>query len=290
MVAYVIVFFSFFILLIIIKKIIVTILIYFGKKDVLISTVNWISVFVSISIICFSAYMWIESTLKNTKFDISKFKIEKCVLLKSPDFTDTSKTYDVYYFYYNFEIKNNDEDLKKFSLYNQMILDNFNNMGGVKTIHPYTTLYGPDNKEKKFDEINLFKKGEVLKGYGYIELSDESHESLKWFTDNIPFKTEIKFKISGGNAKDKFKSQEIIHNIDLSKFKENILDLYKDSNKITLEYYHKDKYSPKQLKKNIWSEKMKQNGKKETDGIHPEEILYYLYNKRPTNSIFFKMQ
>jgi hypothetical protein len=276
MLGYIIAFCSFFILFVIIRTIIAKILVSIGKTNVSIGSVNWISAFISILILCFAVYMWIKSTLETTKFDISNFKIEKSVLLKEPKFTDESKTDETYYFYYNFEIKNNDEDLKKFELFNELILDNFNNMGGFKSISMHTFFYGPDKKIKKFDEINLFKKGETLRGYGYLELKDEE---LKWFTDNIPFKSEIKFKIGGGTAKDEFKysAQEIIHKTDLSKLKENILNLYKDPNKITLEYYHKDKYSPLQLKKNIWSDKMKQKGKRETDAINPGEILDYLY-------------
>ena len=247
-----------------------------GKNNVSISTVNFISAFLSIGIIMIPIYMWIKSDLITDKFEISNFRFEKSVLMKSPDFLDHSKTDKILYFFYSFDIKNTDENIKKFKLNSNVELMNFNNMGDFKEFGFQTSFYDNEKKIKKFDDITLFKQNETLKGYGYFELDEEK---IKWVTDNIPFNPEILFKVSGGTSSDEFKysGEEIKHNIDLTKFKENILNSYKDSNIITLEYFYKDEYSPLKLKKNIWSDRRKQQGKRETDYINPQEVLEYLF-------------
>jgi hypothetical protein len=221
-------------------------------------------------------YMWINSSFETDKFEISNFKFEKSVLLKSPDFLDESKTDENLYIYYSFDIKNPDSDIKNFKLNNYLELMNFNNMGDFKELVFSTSFYDNEKKIKKFDDINLFKQNETIKGYGFIDLDNEK---IKWITDKIPFQPEIKFKVGGGTATDEFKYgiQEIEHNIDLSKFQEDVINSYKDPKTITLEYHKKNKYSMTSLKKNIWTEKRKKRGKRETDAINPDEILEYLF-------------
>lgn len=220
--------------------------------------------------------MWINSSFETDKFEISNFKFEKSVLLKSPDFLDESKTDENLYIYYSFDIKNTDSDIKNFKLNNYLELMNFNNMGDFKELVFSTSFYDNEKKIKKFDDINLFKQNETIKGYGFIDLDNEK---IKWITDKIPFQPEIKFKVGGGTATDEFKYgiQEIEHNIDLSKFQEDVINSYKDPKTITLEYHKKNKYSMTSLKKNIWTEKRKKRGKRETDAINPDEILEYLF-------------
>lgn len=276
MLGYIIVGSSFFILYTLIRFTILKTLVKLGKTNVSISSVNFISAFASITIIIIPVYMWINSAFETDKFEISNFKFEKSVLLKSPDFLDESKTDENLYIYYSFDIKNTDSDIKNFKLHNFLELMNFNNMGDFKELVFSTSFYDNEKKIKKFDDINLFKQNETIKGYGFIDLDNEK---IKWITDKIPFQPEIKFKVGGGTATDEFKYgiQEIEHNIDLSKFQEDVINSYKDPKTITLEYHKKNKYSMTSLKKNIWSEKRKKRGKRETDAINPDEILEYLF-------------
>lgn len=276
MLGYIIVGSSFFILYTLIRFTILKTLVKLGKTNVSISSVNFISAFASITIIIIPVYMWINSSFETDKFEISNFKFEKSVLLKSPDFLDESKTDENLYIYYSFDIKNTDSDIKNFKLNNYLELMNFNNMGDFKELVFSTSFYDNEKKIKKFDDINLFKQNETIKGYGFIDLDNEK---IKWITDKIPFQPEIKFKVGGGTATDEFKYgiQEIEHNIDLSKFQEDVINSYKDPKTITLEYHKKNKYSMTSLKKNIWTEKRKKRGKRETDAINPDEILEYLF-------------
>lgn len=287
---YVIAFSSFYILYRLFRLIILKVFVKKEKQNMDSSVVNFISAFLSISIIGFGLYMWISSSLKNDNLKISNFKIGKSVIERKPDFSDNKpwensknlKINEKLYVYFSFDLENKGDNIKNFELFNELILNDFNKMGGFKTVFVTVGLYDNSKKGKVFNDIELFKENETVKGYGYLTLDDEK---IKWFNDNISFDPELIFKVMGKNSSDDNISGTIPHKIDLSKLKENILSSYKDPNTIALDYLQKDQYSPLKLKKNSWSEKMlsmfptKSKYRNQSDEIDPQNILDFLYIK-----------
>lgn len=276
-IAYVIVFAGFFILYQITRVLLVKTFVKLGMQSVSIKTVNSLSALISAIAIAVPIYMWIQSSTGPTDdLAISNFKFEKCVRVIRPAFTDESKKDEDFYAYYSYEIKNNSDNIKKFDLKSYILLDNFNNMGSFKELLSFASIYDNENKLMKFDDINLFKAGETYKVYGSIELDEEK---LGWIKGNIPFVTSIRFNIGGGTADDdlKYTGKDVEHNVDVTSFKDFILKSYNDPSTITLEYYRKNQFSPLALKNNIWSEKRKSKGHRETDAISSGEILDYLF-------------
>lgn len=287
---YIIVFSSFYILYRLFRLAILKVFVKKEKQNMDSSAVNFISAFLSISIIGFGLYMWINSSLENDNLKISNFKIGKSVIERKPDFSDNKpwensknlKVNEKLYVYFSFDLENEGDNIKNFELFNELILNDFNKMGGFKTIFVTVGLYDNSKKPKVFNDIELFKENETVKGYGYLTLDDEK---IKWFNDNISFDPELIFKVMGKNSSDDIISGTIPHKIDLSKLKENILSSYKDPNTIALEYLQKDQYSPSKLKKNSWSEKMlsmfptKSKYRNQSDDIDPQNILDFLYIK-----------
>lgn len=276
-IAYVIVFAGFFILYQITRVLLAKTFVKLGMQTVSIKTVNSLSALISAIAIAVPIYMWIQSSTGPTDdLAISNFKFEKCVRVISPAFTDESKKDEDFYAYYSYEIKNNSDNIKKFDLKSYILLDNFNNMGSFKELLSFPSIYDNENKLMKFDDINLFKAGETYKVYGSIELDEEK---LGWIKGNIPFVTSIRFNIGGGTADDdlKYTGKDVEHNVDVTSFKDFILKSYNDPSTITLEYHRKNQFSPLTLKNNIWSEKRKRKGHKETDAISSGEILDYLF-------------
>jgi hypothetical protein len=284
MLGYIIAGCSFFILYTLLRLLIAKILIGMGKTNVSISTVNFVSAFISISILGYGVFMWINSTLENDDIEISNFKIEKSVIERKPDFSDSkpwensksTKTTEKFYVYFSLDFVNKGDKIRNFSLFNELILNDFNKMGDSKTIQTVVTLYDNSKKRKEFNDIQLFNENETLKGYGYFVLDDEK---IKWINDNISFEPEIIFKAGGRNSSDESISGTIQHEIDLSKLKEFMSSSYKDPNTIKVEYSQKDQYAPSKLTNNIWSEKRKKAGKKDTNEMGPDEILEYLFIK-----------
>jgi hypothetical protein len=287
---YIIVFSSFYILYRLFRLAILKVFVKKEKQNTDSSVVNFISAFLSISIIGLGIYMWINSSLENDNLKISNFKIGKSVIERKPDFSDNKpwensknlKINEKLYVYFSFDLENEGDNIKNFELFNELILNDFNKMGGSKTIFVTVGLYDNSKKPKVFNDIELFKENETVKGYGYLTLDDEK---IKWFTDNISFDPELIFKVMGKNSSDDNISGTIPHKIDLSKLKENILSSYKDPNTIALDYLQKDQYSPLKLKKNSWSEKMlsmfptKSKYRNQSDDIRPQDILDFLYIK-----------
>ena len=287
---YVIAFSSFYILYRLFRLIILKVFVKKEKQNMDSSVVNFISAFLSISIIGFGLYMWISSSLKNDNLKISNFKIGKSVIERKPDFSDNKpwensknlKINEKLYVYFSFDLENKGDNIKNFELFKELILNDFNKMGGFKTVFVTVGLYDNSKKGKVFNDIELFKENETVKGYGYLTLDDEK---IKWFNDNISFDPELIFKVMGKNSSDDNISGTIPHKIDLSKLKENILSSYKDPNTIALDYLQKDQYSPLKLKKNSWSEKMlsmfptKSKYRNQSDEIDPQNILDFLYIK-----------
>ena len=287
---YVIAFSSFYILYRLFRLIILKVFVKKEKQNMDSSVVNFISAFLSISIIGFGLYMWISSSLKNDNLKISNFKIGKSVIERKPDFSDNKpwensknlKINEKLYVYFSFDLENKGDNIKNFVLFKELILNDFNKMGGFKTVFVTVGLYDNSKKGKVFNDIELFKENETVKGYGYLTLDDEK---IKWFNDNISFDPELIFKVMGKNSSDDNISGTIPHKIDLSKLKENILSSYKDPNTIALDYLQKDQYSPLKLKKNSWSEKMlsmfptKSKYRNQSDEIDPQNILDFLYIK-----------
>lgn len=287
---YIIVFSSFYILYRLFRLAILKVFVKKEKQNTDSSVVNFISAFLSISIIGLGIYMWINSSLENDNLKISNFKIGKSVIERKPDFSDNKpwensknlKINEKLYVYFSFDLENEGDNIKNFELFNELILNDFNKMGGSKTIFVTVGLYDNSKKPKVFNDIELFKENETVKGYGYLTLDDEK---IKWFTDNISFDPELIFKVMGKNSSDDIISGTIPHKIDLSKLKENILSSYKDPNTIALDYLQKDQYSPLKLKKNSWSEKMlsmfptKSKYRNQSDEIDPQNILDFLYIK-----------
>lgn len=273
---YVIGFLVYFVLYTIIRTIILKVLIYKNKLDVSLSLVNTISGILSFTIMVIPSYIYIDSNYFNTKnLEISNLKFEKSVKIKTVDLSGKSKTTEELLVYYSLDLKNNDESIKRFELSNDIILNKFNNMGGFKEIVSNINFYDESKKLKEFDDIVLLNQNESLKGYGFIRLEDEE---ISWFTKNIPFETEMKFKISGGTSSDNFKynGQSVKLDSDISKFKEFIVDSYNDKNGIVLEYQKDDYLSPVTLKNNLWSKKRKEKGENNTS-LTPEKILEYLF-------------
>ena len=287
---YIIVFSSFYILYRLFRLAILKVFVKKEKQNTDSSVVNFISAFLSISIIGLGIYMWINSSLENDNLKISNFKIGKSVIERKPDFSDNKpwknsknlKINEKLYVYFSFDLENEGDNIKNFELFNELILNDFNKMGGSKTIFVTVGLYDNSKKPKVFNDIELFKENETVKGYGYLTLDDEK---IKWFTDNISFDPELIFKVMGKNSSDDIISGTIPHKIDLSKLKEYILSSYKDPNTIALDYLQKDQYSPLKLKKNSWSEKMlsmfptKSKYRNQSDEIDPQNILDFLYIK-----------
>lgn len=292
MLGYIIIGCSFFILYTLFKLLFSKILVRKGKNTVSVSTVNLISAFLSISILLFGVYTWINSSLENDDLKISNFKIGKSVIERKQkvdvledDPNKKVKIQEKLYVYFSFDLENKGDNIKNFTLFNELILRDFNKMKGSKTVFVTVGLYDNSKKPKVFDDIELFKENETLKGYGYFTLDDEK---IKWFNDNISFDPEIIFKSGGKNSQDEFVSGTIPHKIDLSKLKENVLSSYKDPNTITLEYYlKKNKWGMESdvVKKNIWSTKLlsmfptKSVYPNKSDNIRPQDILEYLYIK-----------
>jgi hypothetical protein len=290
--AYVIVFSSFFILYRLFKLILFKVFVKKEKQNMDNSIVNFFSAFLSISIIGFGIYSWINSTLENDDLKISNFKIGKSVIERKQiddilenDPDKRSKTEEKLYVYFSFDLENKGDNIKNFTLFNELILNDFNKMKGSKTVFVTVGLYDNSKKPKVFNDIELFKENETLKGYGYFTLDDEK---IKWFTDNISFDPGIIFKSGGRNSSDEFIPGTIPHEIDLSELKENVLSSYKDPNTITLEYYlKKNKWGLKnnRLKKNIWSEELlkmfpsKSEYPNVWDDITPQDMIDYLYIK-----------
>ena len=258
MIAYVIVICTFFILFTLLRILIAKILLRMGKNNVSLSTVNSISLFLTAVIIVIPFYIYIKSLLETDNFEISNFKLEKCVIIKEPDFIDYSKTNEELWVFYSFDIKNTDDDIKNFGLNIDIGLMNFNNMGDYKNLDFRLTFYDSAKKIKKFnlfDDLTLFKQNETLKVICSRELNNEE---IKWLTDNIPFNPEIEFRVSGKTSSGDIGLKKINNNIDLTKFKEDILNSYKDPNIVTLEWFRKNTLrGGYKLKKNIWSDKLK---------------------------------
>jgi hypothetical protein len=289
---YVIVFSSFFILYRLFKLILFKVFVKKEKQNMDNSIVNFFSAFLSISIIGFGIYSWINSTLENDDLKISNFKIGKSVIERKQiddilenDPDKRSKTEEKLYVYFSFDLENKGDNIKNFTLFNELILNDFNKMKGSETVFVTVGLYDNSKKPKVFNDIELFKENETLKGYGYFTLDDEK---IKWFTDNISFDPGIIFKSGGRNSSDEDISGTIPHEIDLSELKENVLSSYKDPNTITLEYYlKKNKWGSKnnRLKKNIWSEELLKMFPSKSvypnvwDDITPQDMIDYLYIK-----------
>ncbi len=289
---YVIAFSSFYILYRIFRILLLKIFVKKEKQNTDNTVVNFVSALLSISILGFGIYMWINSTLENDNLKISNFKIGKSVierkqkvdvLERDPD--KKVKIEEKLYVYFSFDLENKGGNIKNFELFNELVLNDFNKMGGSKTVFVTVGLYDNSKKPKVFNDIELFKENEIVKGYGYFTLDDEK---IKWFNDNISFDPEIIFKVMGRNSSDDIISGTIPHKIDLSKLNDDVLSSYKDSSTIRLEYFlQKNKWGIEnnRLKKNIWSEKMllmfpsKSVYPNVSDDIRPQDILEYLYIK-----------
>jgi hypothetical protein len=258
------------------KLLIHKILISTGRNNVSDGVVSTISMVISAALALSGIYIYYNSITKTNNFEISNFKFEKSVIIKSPKFTDDSKIEKDIYLYYSLDLKNNVEDVRNFTLFSSVILNKFNNMEQFKELNSKVRFFDSSKKEILFDDLRLFKQNETVKVYGFIEVRDEN---FKWFEQNIPFEPQIVFKVGGGNSTDmlKYSGQSIENAIDISNFKEKVSKSIDDPNSVNLEFYKKDEYSPSQLKKNEWSEKRKKKGKTDMMAIYPEEIIDYLF-------------
>jgi hypothetical protein len=258
------------------KLLIRKILISTGRNNVSDGVVSIVSIIITSILVISGIYIYYNSITKTNNFEISNFKFEKSVILKSPKFTDDSQIEKQVFLYYSLDLKNNVEDIQNFKINSSVVLNKFNNMDQLKELNTKVRFFDSSNKEILFDDLRLFKQNEVVKVYGFVEIRDEN---IKWFTQNIPFEPQIIFNVGGGNSSDnlKYSGQAIENTIDISNFKELVSKSMEDPNTIILEFYKKDEYSPTQLKKNIWSEKRKKNGKTDKMSIDPGEIIDYLF-------------
>lgn len=257
---------------ILIRKVLISI----GKNDVSERVVSIISIVITSIIVIVGFYSYYNSITKTNNFEISNFKFERNVILKSPKFIDDSQIEKEVYVYYSFDLKNNIEDIQNFRINPYITLYKFNNMDQLKSLNTQVRFFDSSKKEILFDDLRLFRQNESIKVYGFIKIENEN---LKWFDQNIPFEPQIEFKVSGGNSSDmlKYSGQSIENTIDISNFREIVSKSLVDPNSINLEYYKKDEYSPLKLKKNIWSEKRNKKGKTDMMSIDPGEIIDYLF-------------
>jgi hypothetical protein len=246
------------------------------KNKLSIKSINILSLVLSISIPSVLTYVWIQKDHGPVKnIEVKNFKIEKSLVTIEPDFVDNKKRDLRLCVLYSCDITNNDEDLKNFKLSSEFLLNNFNKMGDFKTVRSFVNVFDSSLKPIEFNDIKLFHKGEILKVYGFLDLNKNDTSEISWFRDNIPFVTELKFKIDGGTSEEeyKFNGRELESKPNLSGVKEYINNSINNPSTIKLEYYTDGlNYT---LLKNDWSEKLKKFGKVGNSTLSNEEIIRF---------------